>query len=456
MCMLSLLAAGVRSQDTTTIEFENIFDAVGNMGVGWNLGNTLDCNSGDTLNMWIEHWNAGPMRTPSKYETAWGQPVTKPALFKMLKEAGFNAVRIPVTWYPHLEARFSTRKVGDKICWYPSKDDLGTKIDPAWMKRVHEVVDYALDAGLYCIINVHHDTGAANTAWLIADSKVYEKEHERFEAVWTQIAEEFRDYDEHLLFEGYNEMLDSYRSWCYATMNTPGQYDTSAARKAYNAINSYAQSFVNAVRSTGGNNLTRNLIVSTYAASSGYGDWSNHLTDPISKMTIPDDTIPGHIALEIHAYIDVKSWGNALKRDISDWMRKTLYTNIIVRKNVPVIIGEWGTSDVDSPDASIPRKSKLEYASHMVSTAKTYGIATFYWMGLSDRSDRSVPKWTEPDLVDAIIKGYYGAGGYDSVDDVVVDDERENVYYNLMGQLVAEPLRPGLYICNGRKVLITE
>ena len=88
-------------------DFETATDAVKNMGVGWNLGNTLDSNSGDINNMWIECFTS---RTPSDYETAWRQVITTPELIKMMKDAGFNAIRLPVTWYPHMEATFNSVK----------------------------------------------------------------------------------------------------------------------------------------------------------------------------------------------------------------------------------------------------------------------------------------------------------------------------------------------------------
>jgi len=102
-------------------DFETATTAVANMKVGWNLGNTLDSNSGDVSNMWIEKWTG---RTPSDYEKAWGQPVTKPELFKMFKEAGFNTIRVPVTWYPHMEAKFNL----NGTAWDMASDDIGTKM----------------------------------------------------------------------------------------------------------------------------------------------------------------------------------------------------------------------------------------------------------------------------------------------------------------------------------------
>ena len=139
-------------------DFETATTAVTNMRVGW--------NSGDVNNMWIEKWTG---RTPSDYEKAWGQPVTKPELVKMFKEAGFNAIRVPVTWYPHMEAKFQL----NGTVWDMANDNIGTKIQAAWMKRVHEVVDYVISQGMYCILNIHHDTGAASTAWLVASEADY-------------------------------------------------------------------------------------------------------------------------------------------------------------------------------------------------------------------------------------------------------------------------------------------
>ena len=429
-------------------EIEDIHSAVRNMGLGWNLGNTLDAHSGDTLNMWIEHW--GSTRTFADYETAWGQPVTKPAVFRMLKEAGFNAVRIPVTWYPHMEAKFRFTSPSNSY-WYPSKDDIGTKIQKAWMARVKQLVDYALDAGLYCIINVHHDTGAANTAWLIADEKVYERECARFEAIWTQIAEEFRNYDGRLLFEGYNEMLDPYRSWCYASMNTASKYDYKVSASAYNAINRYAQSFVNAVRATGGNNLTRNLIVTTYGACSGAGSWNDHLTDPLSKMKLPEDISEGHIAFEIHTYPDVSSIDNC-KNEVSVMISRL---KRYLGDKAPVIIGEWGCADVDDPKASIPMRNRIAFIEHLVKKSRDAGFAVFYWMGLTDGADRNVPKWTEPELMKAMVEAWYD-GPYDSVPAIEAGPDDTEPCYDLLGRRAELPLRPGIYIRGGKKFVVSK
>lgn len=398
-----LLLAGCW-QTSVADGFESATSAVRNMRVGWNLGNTLESNSGDVKNMWIEKWSS---RKPSDYETAWGQPVTKPELLAMFKEAGFNAIRVPVTWYPHMEAKFQL----NGTVWDKEKDDIGTKIQAKWMKRVHEVVDYVISQGMYCILNVHHDTGDASTAWLVADEAVYAEQKERFEAVWRQIAEEFKDYDEHLLFEGYNEMLDSHHSWCFASYATSLGYDSKVAASAYKAINGYAQSFVDAVRSTGGNNRERNLIVNTYCASSGSQTWNTHLQDPLKQMKLPVDSVSDHLIFEVHSYIDIKNLGNA-KSEVRQMISNL--KKYLVPKGAPVIFGEWGTTTENG--YADYRENMLAFARYFVEQAKASNMGTLYWMGLSDGKSRSVPEFNQADLKDAIIKGYYGEDGLTGVD----------------------------------------
>ena len=367
--------------------FESAGQAVLNMGAGWNLGNTLDSNSGDLDNMWIEAWTS---RTPKDYETAWGQPEATRALIHMFKEAGFGAIRVPVTWYPHL----GTITLHNQNQWDPSTWS-GTEVDPAWMARVKEVVDYVIDEGMYCILNVHHDTGAGSTAWLIASVDGFDAAKTRYQALWEQIANQFKDYGPKLLFESYNEMLDPYDSWCFASFATPDRYDATVATSAYNGINGYARLFAETVRATGGNNAYRNLIVNTYGACSGDGTWNSHLPEPLTQMALPEE--PGHIAIQVHSYWDATQF-NSQKADI-DRLFTNLDTHIIKRLGVPVIIGEWGGStEGDDPN--------VRFASYFSQKAKAAGIAAFWWMGLSDGQDRSLPAWTMPKTKDAILQPY--------------------------------------------------
>jgi len=433
---------------TTVVAQESATEAIKNMGVGWNLGNTLDSNSGDTNNMWIEMWT---QKKPSDYETAWGQAVTTRALIKMFKEAGFNAIRVPVTWYPHMgtvsvamkNVNGESKPVWDMTTWK------GYTINKAWMSRVKEVVDYVIDEGMYCILNVHHDTGDGSTAWLRADETVYEQQKERYEELWKQIANEFKDYNEHLLFESYNEMLDSYGSWCFASFSAPGNYNATVAKSAYNAINKYAQSFVNTVRQTGGNNATRNLVVNTYGCCNGDGTWNSHLKDPLTNMALPKDDTQGHIIFQVHYY---PNFGTLAEGKSST---NTLFSNLqnyLVKKGAPVIVGEWGSGGNTSYTKN--KQVYLDWAKYFVQTAKQKNIGTFYWMGLSDGNARKTPEFNEADLKDALIKGYYGEGGYNAIESTGAN-EQQHATYRLDGTRVTAPTRKGIYIID-RKLRVVR
>lgn len=370
----AMLTPIIAFADDEISAFESANDAVKHMKVGWNLGNTLDAHNGQRVT------------DPKVSEIMWGQPVTTPELMQMMKEVGFGAIRVPVTWYPHMDGN--------------------NKVDAAWMKRVHEIVDYVISTGMYCILNVHHDTGADsdNTkSWLKADQTVYNQQKARYEYLWQQIAEEFKDYGERLLFESYNEMLDTYNSWCFASFAAPGQYNASVATSAYNAINSYAQSFVNTVRATGGNNAKRNLIVNTYGACNGAGTWNSHLQDPLKQMKLPTDITEGHIIFQVHAYPNVVSLSSA-KDEVNQIFRDL--NTYLVQKGAPVIIGEWGTSNGN--DYIERRSNVLSFAKYFVEQAKAYNYAPFFWMGLSDGTARSFPAFNQADLVLAILQAYYG------------------------------------------------
>lgn len=381
----------VWAQEVQTTETAQ--EAVKNMGLGWNLGNTLDANISSLTPEEEGYWGEAGLSS----ETCWGQPVTKEDLIIMMKNAGIGAIRVPVTWYNHM--------------------DEDGNVDEAWMKRVHTVVDYVIDNDMYCIINVHHDTGAdsdSHHSWIKADEENYTQNKTRFEHLWAQIAEEFKDYGDKLLFEGYNEMLDKLNSWCYASFNAQGQYDAAVAKSAYKGLNSYAKSFVETVRATGGNNATRNLIVNTYAAANGSGNWKIYLTDPLTKMEMPEAA--GHIIFEVHCYPSIANNGlsrsiTEIKRDVDDIIDKV--NTHLVAKGAPVIFGEWGTSGVDAgagaTDYDLRRELMLQFCDYFVSQSKANDIATFYWMGLSDGITRSIPAFSQADLAETLAKAYHGS-----------------------------------------------
>ena len=309
---------------------ESAFTAVKNMKTGWNLGNTLDSNSYVAIwdsqkNQWYDNWAStkedekGWMVKWNKglitWETGWGQPKTSNEIIALVKSLGFDSVRMPVTWGEHISAD-------------------GT-IDPEWMARVKECVDYVIANDMYCIINLHHDGGASG--WIKACESSWNQYNERFGNIWTQIATEFKDYDERLIFESMNEVLNEKANW------NPNASESKAAN-VY--INKWNQLFVDSVRATGGNNQTRNLVVMTYAGS---GD-ANVLAN---DFALPTDSVKDHLIIEVHNYSphgftwsdatwtvmtaiwNEKSHGSVLDREIG------LLSQKAKEFNAPIIIGEY-------------------------------------------------------------------------------------------------------------------
>lgn len=343
-------------------EWELAAEAVRNMGPGWNLGNTLD------------PIGRGKMLRSDFYEKYWGQPVTQPAMFKTFKEAGFNAIRLPVSW-------------GEKM-------DSEYKIMDNWMDRVEEVVNYILDAGMYCIINVHHDTGT--DGWLHADLSKYEENSAKFKAIWTQIAERFANYDYHLLFEGYNEILDKDNHW----------NETDA--DSYDAANRLNQDFVDVVRaSSSENNRHRNLIVVTYAASC--------TKKTLDSFVMPRDSIcRNRLIAEVHMYspynfalneengrppYQYTKFDTSGQQEIAN--NFNLLRNRFTYAGIPCIVGEYGAI-VDKGNID----ERVKHTQYMVRYATRSNMGHFFWMRLMEGRDRTNCKWTEPKLKDAIIDTY--------------------------------------------------
>lgn len=342
---------------------EKAYAAVDNMRIGWNLGNTFDA-TGD----WIIQYTSG---TASDFETAWGNPVTPDTLMTKLKELGFGAVRIPVTWRYHF-------------------DEEGN-IDEAWMARVQQVVDQAMDAGLYCIINIHHDTGA--DGWLRATEANFNENSKTFEKLWTQIAERFKEYPDNLLFEGFNEMLDDNSEW-----NNP-------KAEAVAVINKYNQLFVDTVRATGGNNVARNLVCCTYAAAT---------TDStLNGFAIPEDSVSDHIIAEVHFYIPYEfvtdegvTWTTPIS-EYTDYVEQSIDSAFdrleskMMTKGVPLIIGEFATDDKDNTE------ERIKWYTHVIERANEQNITCFIWDNGSGfcmgHIDRKGDEDDFPEIIEACI-----------------------------------------------------
>ena len=341
--------------------WENAAQCAASMGPGWSLGNSLDAN-GSWISGGVENW-----------EKAWGQPVTKKALIQMFADAGFKAIRVPVTWNEHM--------------------DTEGNVDEAWMARVQEVVNYVIDCGMYCILNVHHDTGADSDsfkAWLHADESVYTSVKDRYRKLWDQIARRFGSYSEKLVFEAFNEMLDKGNHW-----------DNPSNDASYDVINKFNADFVEVVRSTGGNNARRNLILAVYGASTS--------EKTLKAFVRPTDSVQDHLLVEVHNYGPynfamnegtgaITEFTAACEKEI-DTMFERL-NSCIVEYGLPVVMGEYGVT------ASRAESEAIKQAQCYIRNGRKYNIPCFTWMMLSDGSDRDVPQWTKAKLKDAIIKAY--------------------------------------------------
>ncbi len=201
---------------------------------GWNLGNTLDA---------VNNWS---YKSPVAEEECWGNPKANQAIFNGIKERGFNIVRIPCTWTGHIG---------------PAP---GYKVSQERLRRAAVVAGYAREAGLKAIINLHHDDGEDLGGWLLLGNAVASQNNldqitDKFEKVWTQIAEYFKDYGDWLIFESMNEVHDENWGWSQTFQNNPKLF--------IDIVNGWNQRFTDAVRATGGNNAQRFLIYPSYASN---------------------------------------------------------------------------------------------------------------------------------------------------------------------------------------------
>lgn len=328
--------AETSEETTATTEAEEPSPVTANemakqMGIGLNLGNTMEAYDAANCEKITYEWipKAGN-DTPSDYETKWGAPVTTKEMIKGIKDAGFDTVRIPVFWGNMME------------------NDGKWDIDPELMARVGEIVDMSLAENLKVVVNCHHFDE------FIIRRNDDEKSAEIISHLWEQIASYFKDYPYDLVFEGFNEYLGGNR------FNENGELKELSKADAYKMTNLLNQTFVDAVRKTGGNNAERVLIVSGY--------WTNidNTTSPLFIM--PEDTASDKLMVSVH-YVDnamywSKSIGNKKWKDYIDNQCGKL-TKAFTEKNIPVFLGETTAgypAENFAPDAEIKDSSEcLDY-----------------------------------------------------------------------------------------------
>lgn len=331
---------------------------VSDMGIGWNLGNTLDVCAADRDG--DGRVNEAPAEGEAVDETLWGNVPTTPELFDHLKADGITAVRIPVTWRDHIS------------------DDGTNTIDADWMRRVQEVVDYAYDRDMYVILNIHHDGGGDPDfgAWIRTDANGFADMEEKYQRVWEQIATQFAGYDERLVFESMNEV----------------GFDQVAEPRAYEMLNTLNQDFVDLVRASGGNNDKRHLLIAGY--------WTDIEKTCSDLFQMPEDEA-NHCIVSVHYYTpyqfcitgETATWGSTADvNQMTGLIQKVV--RHFVEQGIPAIVGEYGMVSTDT-------ESRILFTRTLMELCHSRGIATFFWDN-GEEYDRTAYQWRTDGLIQAM------------------------------------------------------
>ena len=426
----------------------NAIEIAGNMYPGWNLGNTLEGGGPDN-----NYTNNGGLGA----EKAWQGTYTTQAIIDFAAAQGFKSVRIPAAWV-----------MGHIV------DGENMTIDPAWMARVKEIVDYCINARLYVLLNDHWDGGWIQGTFKkdISPSAI-EEYSAKMKRLWTQIAEEFRDYDEHLLFAGLNEP----------------EADTEEQTAA---LMTYEQAFIDAVRATGGNNASRTLVVQG-------PNTSIELSSKWVDMAKFNDPAKNALMIEVHYYSPPQFtgvwegvngdepfyfWGAAnhvpsgtYKKYNCTWGEEAyvreqmqMMKEAFVDKGYPVILGEYGANWREFSNSSIQKKHDASirlFHKTVNEEAIRRGIIPYVWDinnpnrygtgGIMCIIDRSALKVFDQNSLDGILSGaaaaVWGGPTTDIRQTIKKTDANPNtagLSYNLSGQRVAFGTK-GLIIRGGKK-----
>ncbi len=308
---------------------------------------TSDLNGSKiTVSLSISNYYRDISSKISSLEKYWGNPFTNEDMVKTIKQSGFKTVRVPVTYFNHI-----------------SSD--GT-IDKEFLDRVEQVVDWVLENDMYCIIDVHNDTG--NDGWIKASADNYAKNSKMVGYIFSQIADRFKDKDGHLILEGLNEAVNDQTQW-----NDIPSEDMAV-------MNKWNQLFVDSVRATGGSNADRYLLVNTYAALSS--------EECMKAFELPKDNVEDRIFVGIHCYYDKDTMASGFER-IKKYMDK-----------YDLVIGEWAFNAKVS-DRNTLIKSFMGYA-------RQVGIPTILWdngdLNVMGILNRETLEWAYPDILNEIIE----------------------------------------------------
>ena len=338
---------------------------VESLRLGWNLGNTFDafdCNVYDEMD----------------YEKAWCGTYTTIEDIAAVKAAGFQTVRIPVSWHNHVDENF--------------------QISKSWLRRVQEVVDWCIACDLNVIVNTHHDNAEE---YYYPDSAHLESSKAYLSAVWSQLGAAFQDYGDELILESMNEprLVGTNYEWVLDESSPQG-------KDAVACINTLNQLFVDTIRAQGGGNATRYLLCPGYAASA-----DGALAD---GFTLPRDE-QNRVIVSVHSYtpydfaLNRTGTGSFDSNDSADrnavqMMMDDLYGKFVMN-GIPVLFGEFGALNKSN------LAERIDYAAFYVAAARAHGITCCWWDNNSFYGNgenfgllnRETAEYKFPDIVKAMV-----------------------------------------------------
>ncbi len=374
ICFLAVAFASKQTEVQAADFSLSAQDFVKKISVGWNLGNTLDAHP---------TWGMSSTPTPYEQETGWNNPYTTTDMIDLVKSAGFNAVRLPVTWYPQV-----------------SENNGVYTVKSAWMNRVKEIAKYCADNDMYVIVNMHHD----DRKWLniCANVTTWQKVKEKYRQIWVQIADAFKDFYEHLILEGANEIVptkafcpDNYSSEHEFSYTNGDNIDTGSLcwwglhnPEAYNRINELYQIFYNVVRNSGGNNDKRYLMLPTLGAQAHY--YGSYL----EKVYMPAKD--NRMIVDIHWYSTGDQTKATTRKQYTSYWKDQMD-----KRGFAIIMGECGFKEIEEPT------TKVNWANTFVADLReNFNIPVFLWDdgGNYKIMNRSRVTWTTKsvDYVNAV------------------------------------------------------
>lgn len=371
ICTVPVIAEEVQLPELTNLKSFSppesaALSFVRNLGAGWNLGNTFDAYNDSLI---------GNELTLERY---WCGVKTTREMIAAVRAAGFRSIRIPTSWHNHVDADFH--------------------ISEAWMDRVQEVVDWCMEEGFYVILNTHHDVGVQ---YYYPDSAHAETSEKYLVSVWSQIAERFRDYDEHLILESFNEprLKDTDVEWW---LNPIDARCVDSAKE----ISRLNQVFVETVRAAGGRNADRYLMLPGYDASAD-GALSPY-------YVFPEDSVPDHLIVSVHAYtpydfaLNLKGTSSFIASRRQDQNAVTSFMDKLYRhfvaKGVPVVIGEYGALNKKN------LQDRVDFFAWYVANASARSMPCLVWDNNAFTGNgelfgflkRQTLTWPFPEIIEAI------------------------------------------------------